>query len=324
MALVLAEQVPDIASFSPRSDWDSDRRSRKLHKYRVSLRRAKALLIASETVFPPDLASSALDAVSDELRRTAQLRNLDVLAGSLADWPQFLAPDLHGGLRRITAELDGQRDVEYAKVLEMIGSVEHATMVDRLRALGTVYRLGGEEPGPDVLVSARNVARGSFSTAWIRAQKAGESAMDSSDVEDWHRLRRHLKRARYLMDALGPILTYPDEDDGGDWFDDRDHRTPSLGESTRPSKAGSPGASSGASTADTAKAAKQIRKLLRGLGELQDMAVDAELLRELGRQLGNKAAMSAGAMINPIQMEIPGQMRRSRKRWKKLRRFSLD
>ncbi len=327
MALVLAEEVPAIASFSPKLDWDSDRRSRKLHKYRLALRRAKTLLIAADTVFPPRLATSAFDAVSNELQRTAQLRNLDVLTGSLTSWPQFLDPGLHAGLRKIAAVVEERRDAEFTSVLEMIDSVEHANMVDQLRALGTVFRLGGEEPGPDVLVSAGKVARVSFNAAWSRAQKAGESAMDSTDADDWHRLRRRLKRARYLLDALGPILTYPDEARDTAWFGDRDHRSPSLVESTRlgtVGSMGSMGASRGASTVDAQKAAKQMRKLLRDLGELQDMAVEAELLREVGRQLGNKAAMSAGAMINPVQMEIPGQVRRSRKRWKKLRRFSLD
>lgn len=324
MALVLAEQVPGLASYSPELDWDSQLRSRKLHRYRLTLRRAKTLLIAAERVFPPRLAASALDAVSNELQRTTQLRNLDVLAGSLTSWPQFLAPGLHGGLRKITLVIDERRDAEYAQLLELVDSVEHTTMVDQLRALGTVYRLGGEEPGPDVLVSARKVARVSFNAAWSHAQKAGESAMDSMDVDDWHRLRRRLKRVRYLMDALGPILTYPDEASDADWFGEREYRSLSLGESTGPTTVRSAGASRGASPADAAKAAKQIRKLLRGLGELQDMAVEAELLRQLGRQLGSKAAMSAGAMINPIQMEIPDQMRRSRKRWKNLRRFSLD
>lgn len=282
MALVMSDQLAEIVSYSVTATHPGKRRSRKLHRYRVALRRAKALLVAAETVFPPLLARSAFEAVSLELQETADLRNLDVLADSLSSWSEYLSPEFHGGLHKISDSVDERRNAGYLQVRTMVESDQHATMIEQLRTLGTVYRLGGEEPGRDVLVKARTVARSSFEDAWARMETAGDIAMDSTDVDDWHRLRRRLKRVGYLIDAMGPIL------------DD----------------------------ADEAQRAKRVRKLLGDLGELQDMAVEAQLIEELGRSSGTKATMAAGAMVNPVRLEIPRELRRSRKRWKKLSQMS--
>lgn len=283
MALAIEAQMPEIRFYSVASDAHRRRRATQLHNYRVALRRTKSLIVAGQRVFPPFLADSAIRAVSSELRATAGVRNLDVLAESLKSWADGLSPELHVGLRAIVDVTEERRRLGYEAVAAMIASDAHREMIADLRTLGTVYRLGGEEAGEDVLIRSKVVATSAFDDAWARVEEASEIAMASGEISDWHRLRRRLRRVRYLTDAFGPVI-------GDDLSTQR---------------------------------AKQVGKLLRELGELQDMVVEAELLEKFGRKLGAEAAMAAGAMINPIQLEIPQQVRRVRKRWKKLHRLTI-
>ncbi len=296
MALALAAQLGDVITFTSGSTLDPAGRAGDLHSYRLALRRIKTLLIAAGSVFPTHLADAALSTVSTELRRTAGLRNLDVVATSLARSSGRIGSALSGGLDKITAEVEARRDAGYRDVASMLDDPGHAKLIADLRVLGTVYRLGGEEPGPDVLVSARKVARASFADTWAEVESAASRAVDSPDVEDWHRLRRRLKRAAFLLDAFGPLLIDPP--------DSRDRDASQI------------------QAAILVKVNKQVIKLLRDLGELQDMSAETDLMLELGRSLGTKAAMTAGAIVNPVQLEIPRQLRRSKKRWKKLHQLA--
>lgn len=316
MALALAAQLPRVASFSVDSTLNDELKADRLHKYRVALRRIKTLLIASESVFPPLLAESALTLVSAELRHTAEARNLDVVAESLDLWSDAMSPELRGGLKKIVAKVERRRDLSYTDVREMLERPDHLAMVDQLRNLGTVYRLGGEEPGRDVLVSARKVARNAFADAWAGVESAGEKAVGSADTGDWHRLRRRLKRVAYLLDAFGPILIDAAESD--------DHAGARSG--VRPGVNAGVNAAGHATAkvqADViAKVAKQVAKLQRDLGDLQDMVVEVDLLSDLAAGLGTKATMVAGVIVNSDQMEIPRKMRRCAKRWKKLHQIA--
>lgn len=254
-----------------------------LHDYRVVLRRARSLLDAGRSVYPAE-ECELLHALLAELTAvTASVRDLDVLGEVLPERLARLAPVLRPGGDTLCVELAGRRDRAQARLVEWMDSDAHASLLRRWQLLASVHRIGGSEPGPDALAPAGLVADGAVATAYERVVAGGADLVASSDPEDWHRLRKRLKRLRYIVTAVSPL--YPPER-----FD---------------------------------VLLRELSELQDRFGDLQDDIVHGQLVVRAGLDLGGEAALAAGALADRLSRRADKDLRRCRDRYPRLERRAI-
>ena len=171
-----------------------------LHQMRVATRRLRSDL----RTFKSLLDQAWTDVTRAELQWLGELlgavRDTDVLLERF----RFSAPDLAEKLEPIYISLAREREKEFSRLEEALGSARYVELLERLDEVGScppltaeAQRLCSETLPPLVL------------QAWKKARKrAGSLGSDASD-EDLHRLRIHTKLARYAAEAVA------------DAFDDR-------------------------------------------------------------------------------------------------------
>ena len=253
-AVVLAGELVEFASHEPgvRSGEDPE----ELHAYRVALRRARSLMSAGGDVYPAE-ELELLGALAESFAAsTSALRDLDVLIEDFDDHVEQIAPTLRDGAMDLLAELRATRQLRHRGLVAEIDGDVHATLLRRWQTMGTVYRLGGSEPGPDAMRRSGQVVDEAIRTAVHKLRVAGKKARGSGEPEKWHKVRKRLKRVRYLIALFSPLYE------------------PGTFDATLSS----------------------MRKLQNRLGALQDEVVQTSLLAEAGASAGGRAGLTAGAM----------------------------
>lgn len=216
---------------------------------------------------------------------TSPVRDLDVLLEAFDDYLDEVSPDLRDGAGALRAELERRRSESHRLLVDHIEGDVHRVMLRRWQAMASVYRVGGSEPGPDALRATGPVVDDLIRRELRHSTKRGRKVVRSGRVEDWHRLRKRLKRLRYLVTAFEDL--YPE-----------DAFRPLL---------------------------RQLPKMQDRLGALQDHVSHAAILEDVGVALGGRAALTAGAMSDEVHRLISDDVDRCRSRWervdsKKLRR----
>ncbi|MHB1137583.1 MAG: CHAD domain-containing protein, partial [Microthrixaceae bacterium] len=257
-ALVLDAQLADLRRHEPAVLGDHD--PVHLHDLRVALRRARSLVSAGRGVFP-DGACRALAADMRDLSRiTSQVRDLDVLIEAVAGGSSTISEELAEGTELLLAALRLRRRTVFVAMEHHLGSEQQQRMVRTWQHLGSVYRVGGEAPGPDSLRATGRVVDAALEASFRRVRSAGRRAQATGELEDWHEVRKRLKRLRYLVVAFAPL--YPE--------------------------------------GSLDPAVRSLRKLQNVLGRLQDHATDIELVESVGIAVGGRAALTAGALSDQL------------------------
>ena len=228
----------------------------ELHAFRVALRRARSLLSAGGAVYPAE-ELELLEALAEGFARsTSTLRDLDVLIEDFDDHVERVVPSLRDGAMDLLAELRATRVLRHRGLIAEMDGDLYATLVRRWQTMGTVYRVGGSEPGPDAMRHSGDVVDETIRVALHRLRVAGKKARGSHDPERWHTVRKRLKRVRYLISIFAPLYE--------------------------------PG------TFDPVL--RRMRKLQNRLGTLQDAVAQTSLIAEAGAAAGGRAGLTAGAM----------------------------
>ena len=273
--LVLDAQLVDLRRHEPAVRRDED--PIHLHDYRVALRRARSLVSAGREVFP-DTPRRALAADMSALSRvTSEVRDLDVLAEAVTAGATTISEELAEGTDLLLAALRLRRRTCRTAMEHHLGSEQQRRMIRTWQHLGSVYRVGGEAPGPAALRSTGQVVDAALASAFGRVRSAGRVAHATDELEDWHELRKRLKRLRYLSVAFAPL--YPEG---------------SLDQVVR-----------------------RLRKLQNVLGRLQDHATDIELIESVGIAVGGRAALTAGALSDQLHRATAEDLRRCLGAWER-------
>jgi CHAD domain-containing protein len=274
LALVLDGYLQQFRSHEAgvRSDEDPE----ELHDYRVALRRTRSLLAAGKQVFPAE-ELELLRALTAWLAGvTSSVRDLDVLAEDLPALTGRVAPELADGTPPLTAALAARRADAYGELMAVLDGDRLPVLIRRWRSMASVYRIGGSEAGPDAVRPAGEVVDGLILGSYRRMRKRGKAAMASDDREQWHDLRKALKRFRYLVAAFSPMYE-PDA---------------------------------------FRKVSKRLSDLQDTLGRLQDHHVQAAIIEEVGVAVGGRAALVAGALADGLHRDAEVAHAHCRDAWK--------
>ena len=277
LALLLAGNLQQFRSFefSVLNDLDPE----QLHDYRVSLRRARSLLSSGRSVFPSAQRKELLSQLAEFGRLTSRVRDLDVL---LEDLPKLyravgLGVVVGGGVedgkqssesQELRAALLRNRSGAFADLAARIDpeggeAAKYQAMLRLWYVLGSVHRLGGDDPGKDALRPSVVVAKATILMQFGKVRSAGRAAKKSNEVSDWHRLRKRAKALRYGLVAYAPLLNEPAVSD----------------------------------------LVSRLRKLQNVLGRQQDHAVQIQLIELAGVQAGGRTALLAGAISEQLRLE---------------------
>ncbi len=273
LALVLEAHLEEFRSReeSVRAGEDAE----DLHRYRVVLRRTRSLLSAGGSVYPAE-ELELLEAMTAHLAAlTSPVRDLDVLLEHLGDWIAEVTPRLHAGGQELREQLASSRAAARAQLIAELDGEFSQVLVRRWQAMASVYRVGGTESGPDVRRPAGEVVDEMILASFKRLRRQGRRARRSSVDAEWHRLRKRVKRFRYLLAAFEDLYE-------PDTFD---------------------------------RVLEELADLQDGLGELQDHVAEAGHLIVVGEAAGGRGALLAGALVDHLDAATPGARRHCRHAW---------
>lgn len=240
-----------------------------LHKYRVAIRRTRSLLAAGRGVFPAEELDLLSAMVAQLATLTSPVRDLDVLLAELDERTDRVAEVLRAGLPELRAELESSRAAARHELVAALDGDFSAVLTRRWQQMASVYRLGGTEPGPDALEPAGQVVDDVVRRAFKKLRSQGRRARSSHRDDDWHTLRKRLKRFRYLLMAFEDLYE--------------------------------PGTFS--------KVLSELADLQEGLGQLQDHVATAASIRDAGLVAGGQGALLAGALVDHLSAQTPGARR---------------
>jgi CHAD domain-containing protein len=248
-----------------------------LHDYRVVLRRTRCVLAAGSSVYPPEELDLLRALTARFVAVTSPVRDLDVLLAVFDDYAEGLSAELLGGATALRSELRRLRDEAHDELVSLIRGDSHPVLLRRWQVMSSVHRLGGSEPGPDALRPTGEISDQLLLRSHRRLVRSGRSLIASEEPDDWHRLRRRLKRFRDLVSIFAPVYR-----DGA--FDEL--------------------------LAD-------LSGLQDRLGVLHDHVVHASKLEQVGVRLGDRSALAAGALADELHHRVRKDLRRARKRWRR-------
>ena len=281
VALVLAAQLEDMRRHEPAVLAGED--PIHLHDYRVALRRARSLVSASRDVLPDEPRRELATGMRALSRTTSEVRDLDVLIDTVAAGRGAISAELADGAELLVAALRLRRSTVVREMEAHLESDAHRVMLRTWQHLGSVYRVGGAAPGPDALRPTGAIVDAAVMSAFRRVRDSGRVAHATDELDDWHELRKRLKRLRYLVVAFAPL--YPE--------------------------------------ASLDPVVRRLRKLQNVLGRLQDHATDIELIESVGIAAGGRAALVAGAMSDQLYRATADDLQRCLGAWERFDQRSV-
>ncbi len=247
----------------------------ELHDFRVTLRRTRSLLAAAKDVLPAEELALLRALAAWMAGVTSPVRDLDVLLADLPEFSDRISDELADGLDPLRTALEEERDASFVELVEALDGDRYPVLLRRWQVMGTVYRVGGGEPGPDAGRPAGEVVDQLILRSYRRTRRRGKAAMATDDRAQWHELRKALKRFRYLVAAFGPMYE--------------------------------PGTFS--------KVQKRLSALQDTLGRLQDHHVQASLVEAVGVDAGGRAALAAGVVADAMHRDAEVAHARCRDAW---------
>ena len=175
-----------------------DRDREYLHRFRVALRRSRALLKTLEP-FLSAAAQGHKEALKWLAGATGLLRDLDVHELEMASWAQ---PD--SALEAVLAEIQRERGVAHANLSELLAGQRCRDVLAGWRQFLLALP---RESCPASSLRLRQMLPGLLKSLCRRMRKRGGRIGPSSADSELHRLRIHGKRLRYTLEAFAPVLS---------------------------------------------------------------------------------------------------------------------
>jgi CHAD domain-containing protein len=230
-----------------------------LHDLRVATRRTRSALSQIKGVLPQAIVDDFKVRFAWLQQVTGPVRDLDVY---LLDFPRLktdLPVPLRDGLEPLRDWLLAHYDAEQHALSEVLASDRFATLLRDWRAfLEAPPRADAQGSARFAALPIKAVADKRIWRMFKRVRQEGRAITDASPAEDLHELRKSCKKLRYLMEFFQSL--YPAEDMKG--------------------------------------LIKQSKVLLDNLGGFQDLAVQAEHLRETAAAMQAEDAAPLGSLLS--------------------------
>ncbi len=176
-----------------------------LHQMRVATRRLRASIRVFDAVLPPSFESlrDELQWVGHEL---GAVRDLDVQIEGLEKLRAASAWDDVAALRPLIDVIDGERQAERVRLLELLDSPRYDAMVTAVSA--------ALREGPPLGTSTAEVyayAEPILDARFRRVRRDGKRLNGESPATEYHDLRIRGKRLRYSLEVFGGLYGKPSE-----------------------------------------------------------------------------------------------------------------
>jgi CHAD domain-containing protein len=177
----------------------------ELHDLRVAARRLDAIvreflpsLPAAFRGFRPPL-KKILRALGEARDLDVALSELDSFAGSLPE------PERHS-VEPLKQHLAAERRRARARMLSVLDSAAVQENLQTLTALLAAPSGGGQQRSPE---PALNVAPQLIRRRYRKLRKEADQLTPDSSMEDYHAVRDHVKKLRYVLEAMADIFGKP-------------------------------------------------------------------------------------------------------------------
>jgi CHAD domain-containing protein len=239
-----------------------------LHDLRVAVRRTRALQRELKAVFPP----AELARLRGEFRWLQQVtgptRDLDVQLLEFDDEVAGLPAAQRPDVEPLRRLVADRRRRERARMARALRSPRTRALLDDWRTLLGELGTLPEEDRPDAARPVARLAARRISAVYRRMVRMGSAIGDDSPAEDLHDLRKKGKELRYLLEFFATLFP--------------------------------PGT--------VRPMVKTLKALQDTLGRFQDREVQAQVLRELGREMaaredGPAALMAMGVLAARLEEE---------------------
>jgi CHAD domain-containing protein len=173
-----------------------------LHDFRITVRRTRSTLRLARSFIAEDVVTLWEPEWSWLASATSAPRDLDVLVDDLDDLGASIDPELKEGMADLITRLRARRDGANAALVTTLAGERYGTLKRGWRVAVNDMRAhsGPNVPRADVLSTAI-VARGAKQVL-VHAR----SIDNESPAKEVHALRKRVKRARYVLELLSPML----------------------------------------------------------------------------------------------------------------------
>lgn len=166
-----------------------------LHRYRVSVRRARAALGVGRGIVDGRCLAACRRRLAAAMRSSNRLRDLDVKCGVLPLVAEGLPPGLSEGFSECLGVVQRERDLEEVKVRGVLRKVEAGELLQGLRPLRAA-------PAVDL----GRVVRARVLKLVKRIAKLSAALTPDAQEERWHEVRIEGKKVRYLLEVFGDFF----------------------------------------------------------------------------------------------------------------------
>ena len=188
LKVMLQRQVREILLHDPGTRIGRD--PEELHQMRVATRRFRALLHTGHAFLNPDWTKSLRSEAGWLGGSLGLVRDFDVLLDSLHHEISALTPQDQKVFPRLLSQLETQRSVSRASMLEALRSDRYVKLLDQLE------RAAQFPEGAATGFTLHEIAARQFK----KLRSCGEKFTQNGSDEDLHRLRIRAKRARYAAE----------------------------------------------------------------------------------------------------------------------------
>ncbi len=167
-----------------------------LHRFRVALRRSRALLSEFKALLSPQLEAFRSQ-LAEVARVTNECRDVDVFLDALANDRDLLPVFLLSGLDTLEGHLEVRRRIAHREVVNFLHSAHYRSLLTSWRTWleGPASRLLTREQVPLAKALRKNIRR---RYRKVTSQLAGLSK--DTEVEEIHRFRIACKKLRYVLE----------------------------------------------------------------------------------------------------------------------------
>lgn len=167
-----------------------------LHRYRVSVRRARAALGAGKGLIAQTRLDSCRAGLAAAMKGSNRLRDLDVKCVVFPKIAKRLPKSQLAGAKEFLGVIRRERDMEAAKVVRAFRALDVSHLLDGVRGARAV---GGAELG--------GLVRGRVVKLVRRIVRLSGELTPNDSEERWHEIRIEGKKVRYLLEVFGDFFS---------------------------------------------------------------------------------------------------------------------
>ena len=179
----------------------------ELHDLRLAGRRLEAILRQFRSWLPAPFLR-VRPTLKKILRVLGDARDLDVALSQLEKFSRKLPPSDHAAIEPLRRHLESERGRARTRMLSLLDSVSVQKILQKFTLLLTTPLIGIEA------VAGVGAARGAGNNQTALPQGAQERGRPDTDspVEAYHAVRGHVKKLRYVLEAVAVIYGKPADD----------------------------------------------------------------------------------------------------------------